>query len=796
MARRHAARPRLRKIARDLGEHWGRTAIVVAAIALGMIGAGSVLNTWSILDQALGEGYLATNPASATLHVPSLDSALVARVTSMDEVAMAQAERHVRGRVRMGDDWLPLQLFALADFGGHRIGLLEPEDGQWPPADGAVVIERSSLPFAPMALGDDVQVQIGRDAPRTLSVTGVVRDAGLAPGWMEHVVYGFVTPATLAAVGASAELDRLEIVVAENAFDENHVRRVAFTVKDRLEASGRAVLDVSVPVPGEHIHAGQMNSLLYVQGAFGLLALGLSGFLVLNLMTAVLAGQVREIAVMKAIGARRSQVTAIYLGLALVLGLLATAVAIPVALGIGRAYAAFAGGMLNFEVGAYTPSASVFGIQLALGALLPCAAALVPVSRAAGMTVSRALRDYGIDEAEFGRGGLDAFLSRVQGARRPLLLSLRNTFRRRARLALTLLTLALGGAVLLGALNLRVAIRSTFSTMFGAQQYDLALDFEESHTFAAIEETVNGVPSVGVVEAWSTGRAALVNGDGTQGNAFPVVGLPPESGLVDFPLAEGRWLEDADARHLVVTRQFSALEPRVRVGADVTLAMSGEESTWRVVGMINSWSPQPIAYAARDFLSSAAGTPGDAGRAVVALSDGAEARAAFDGLVNAMGAAGLDVRSGALLENQRMAAESHLLMVANFLVTMALLILAVGGLGLATTLNLSVMERTREIGVMRAIGARHKTIHGIVLAEGLFVGLLGYLVALPLSVPMSLVVGNGFGRVMFKMPVQFAISPGALAAWLVIVLALSAAASLDAARRATRTTTAVALNYA
>ena len=128
-------RPRVQKVLRDLGQHWGRTAIVVAAIALGMIGAGSVLNTWSILDQALGEGYLATNPASATLAVPSLDSALVVQVEAMEEVAMAQAERHVGGRVKVGENWLPLRLFALADFPGHRVGLLVPEEGSWPPED-------------------------------------------------------------------------------------------------------------------------------------------------------------------------------------------------------------------------------------------------------------------------------------------------------------------------------------------------------------------------------------------------------------------------------------------------------------------------------------------------------------------------------------------------------------------------------------------------------------------------------------------------------------------------------------
>jgi putative ABC transport system permease protein len=788
--------PRWQKIGRDLGSHWGRTAVVVAAIALGMIGAGSVLDTWSILDQALSAWYRATNPPSATLVVESLDREIVEEVEGMAGVAMAQAERHVRGRVRVEADWLPLQIFSLADFDGHRVGLLEPSSGAWPPRDGELVIEQSSLPFARVGPGDEVAVALGDALPRSLPIAGVVRDAGLAPGWMEHVVYAFATPATLQTLGVSPDMDRLEIVVADDALDEDHIRRVAFDVKARLESSGRVVHDVWVPTPGEHIHAGQMNSLLYVQGAFGVLAFVLSGFLVLNLMTAILAGQVREIGVMKAVGARTSQVAGVYLGLALLMGLVSAALAMPVAAALGRAYAAFAANMLNFDVSAYAPRPSMFWLQLGVGALLPVGAALVPVVRGARVTVSEALRDYGIAESRFGHAASDRLLSRVSGPTRPLLLSLRNTFRRRGRLALTLVALAMGGGVLLGALNLRTAIKLTFSTMFDAIAYDISVVFSESHPTARIEQLLAESPDVVGAEAWTGASAALVFEDGTQGNRFPIVGLPPGSALVDFPIVAGRWLEESDTRALVVTRQFVELEPRVAVGSTVNLSIFGDASDWQVVGMIGSWSPQPLAYAARAHLATAASTPGQASRAAVALTSDADPGAVFDRLVASLGAEGVDVSSGGLLQTQREVAEAHLLMVSDFLLAMALLIIVVGGLGLATTLNLAVLERTREIGVMRAIGARHHTIHLIVLAEGLCIGLISYGLALPLSVPMSAVVGNGFGRIMFKMPVIFTVSPGALAAWLVIVLLLSAAASLDAARRATRLTTAAALDYA
>jgi putative ABC transport system permease protein len=124
---------------------------------------------------------------------------------------------------------------------------------------------------------------------------------------MEHVVYGFVTAGTLARLGAPSTLDELQLVVGDGELDQEGVRRVAYAVRRNVAALGRRVIDVEVPVPGEHIHSAQMNSLLYTQGAFALMALLLSAFLVVNLISALLVGQSREIEVMKTLGARWPQ---------------------------------------------------------------------------------------------------------------------------------------------------------------------------------------------------------------------------------------------------------------------------------------------------------------------------------------------------------------------------------------------------------------------------------------------------------------------------------------------------------
>jgi putative ABC transport system permease protein len=157
--------------------------------------------------------------------------------------------------------------------------------------------------------------------------------------------------------------------------------------------------------------------------------------------------------------------------------------------------------------------------------------------------------------------------------------------------------------------------------------------------------------------------------------------------------------------------------------------------------------------------------------------------------------AGFDVSSSQLMSEQRAVIEDHLLMVAGFLGSMSLLMIVVGGLGLASTMSLAVLERTREIGVLRAIGARHGAILAMVQIEGLVIAILSWALAIPLSLPMSIALGNAFGRVMLKVPVRLVPEGSGVLVWFGVVVVMSVVACAWPALRATRITTAAALAY-
>jgi putative ABC transport system permease protein len=791
--------PRWRKMLRDVWLHKSRSALVVIAVASGMLGAGALLDAWSLVQRVTVETYQASHPVSATLRVDVLDSALLAQVRAMPAIAAARARRVVSATARIGGAPLTAELFALDDFNTQGIGKLGSEHGKWPPRDGEIAIEKSSLAFSGLEISgttpaETVTVQIGKNPAHALTLTSVAHDVSLPPGWMDHVVYGFVTPATLAMLGAPSSLNEIQVVVRDATADRDAVRRTAYDVKALIEREGGHVTNIDVPVPGQHAHAAQMNSLVLTQGAFGLLTLLVCSFLIVNLITAILSSQTREISVMKAIGAHAGQIAAMYLGFALVLGVLASAIALPVAIAIGRAYAGMNAEMLNFTVAGYAIPWWAIAIQIAVGCLLPVAAAAIPIARACAMPVNAGLRDPGIAT---GAGGLHVRrrMIAIPGIARPLQLSIGNAFRKRQRMLLTLLVLAAGGAVYLGADDLRSAVRGSVDLMFSSQRYDVVLRLATTHDPRQIEVAAARVAGVKRMEVWNSGSATVVHADRMQGNAFAVVGLPVGSSMVVPAMQRGRWLNATDRNVLVVSRLLLKDEPGLAPGSDVTLTINGKSQAFHVVGSVDA-GPQSLAYMPRVALDVLHGD--DYAANLVVATDARNPDAQLDVIVRLRAAledAGMPVASSQSLGEARSAIEDHLLMVVAFLGVMSWVMIAIGGMGLAATMSIAVLERTREIGVLRAIGARHRTIMTMIQVEGLVIAALGWMVSIPLSIPMSWVLADAFGKIMLPTPARLIPDARSLLGWLAMVVVVSLIASALPARRAIRIPTATALSY-
>jgi putative ABC transport system permease protein len=146
---------------------------------------------------------------------------------------------------------------------------------------------------------------------------------------------------------------------------------------------------------------------------------------------------------------------------------------------------------------------------------------------------------------------------------------------------------------------------------------------------------------------------------------------------------------------------------------------------------------------------------------------------------------------------QMMQSENKLMftIIVAFLILMALLLAAVGGLGLTTTMSINILERVREIGVLRAIGASNISVRQIVLLEGIIMGALSWGIGMGLSWPISTFMSDQLGLALIKVPLNFEYSIGAAVLWFFVLQAVAVVASLGPARSAVRMTIREVLAY-
>src|SRR5689334_432481 len=497
-----------RKAIRDFWHERARTLLVVLAIALGISAFAAVMSSYAILTRELDRGYLDTNPASAILRVDAIDDSLVAEILKNPEVSDAEPRRIVTGQIKSGPmRWRNLMLFVVNDYGNIRVSKLTPEQGAWPPAAGKILIERDAFQVAGAKIGDTVTVKTANGVEQPLVISGSVHDVGQAQARMENIVYGYINLATLVQLGEKPYLDRLNLLVAENRFDENHIRKVAADVKSLIEARGHEVARVDVPAPGKHPHSELMGILLLAMSSFGLFVLVLSGILVINLLTAMMATQVRQIGVMKALGGTRWQIARIYFSQALFLGIAAVIVSLPLGVLGSRALCRYMAVFLNFDISSFAVPVWVYLLVAVVGIAAPLAAAAYPVWKGSGVPVRVALGDFGMSQTSFGSGRLDRVLVRIGGVFRPLVFAIRNSFRRRVRLVLTIVTLAAGGLFFMSALNVRASMINTLDRLFATRKFDLSVPLREEYDEEQVQHAIANTPGVRRAEAWLAAEA-------------------------------------------------------------------------------------------------------------------------------------------------------------------------------------------------------------------------------------------------------------------------------------------------
>lgn len=796
--------PRWKKVIHDLRINRSRTIFVVASVAVGVFAVSVILGGRGILLREFDRGYAQSNPAAVTIYARGFDSTHVTSVERVDGVGAVDARTSFSTRYTTDEDpgdtsvgWGTLDIEALDDFDSQSTGKVQRvESSTWPPGPGEIVIEQAARSVEDFAIGDTLTVESASGTRARLRIVGFAWDINAMPAPYVNKITGYVDPSSLVMLDApqSYTVMRIATDLAEPTRADHD--RIAEDAREVLEQRGVTVLFTNVIDPGEHFMGDVFKALALLLLALGLLALLLSGFLVVNTISALMSQHTRQIGIMKAVGGRAAQISRMYLVMVAVLGVAALALGIPLGAWAGQGLVDYAAEAMNFRVDSIVPPLLPMAIAVLVGLLVPVLSALAPISRGAKTPIVRALNPGMGDSMEFGHGLLDRILGSIRGLPRPVALSLRNTFLRKGRLVMTLATLVLACAVVMAVVSIRVSIDDTVDVYATHWSYDLRVKFTTPQPVDAVRRITEGVPGVTDSEAWTVAGVSLTRSDGSKTEGIQVFGMPADTSYYNPDITAGRWIGDDGSGEVVVNADVVDEDPSMRVGSTIELTAQGESRAFQVVGLTTSSFDGPAVYVSEDDWVEWTGRDGLVDQMFVRTTSSAPARVDRIGIAleERLDEKGYPINEVIAQHEVTGTFARQMGILLTFLFIMAGVLGAVGVIGLSGSMMINVIESTREIGVMRAIGASNGSIYSIFITEGVVVAFMAWMVGAVLSWPISAWLTDALATAV-GFPLYYRFSVAGVFITLGLVMAIAVLASIVPSWRAAGVSVRDAISY-
>ncbi len=796
----------LQKVWFDLWQDKSRTIQVVLVIALGAIGIGLVIGGRNLIAGSVLEGWQAAEPSHIKLSVtPAMTSDQIERLENIEGVYQAEGlmTAPIEWRFPGDEEWQTGVLNGRDDYTEQKMALDGLVSGVWP-GRNTVGIGQISVGTDQVFEGDTVELRFG-DTVRTFPVVATMDPVGPTPVFQENFYANARTFTRLTGI------DTYNLIQTRDTdFTWEAAEATDLLIRDYLEDINIDSVGVLFPFqeritapdipPAESI----LNALFLLLGLLGAIVVILGIFLVYNSISAIISQQTGQIGVMKAIGADSRQVVWSYLFLVFSYGILAAIVSIPIgalaATGLQRFFANF----LNLEIFTIRVDTTAVYIQIAIALIAPLLAALIPLRSGMRITVREAISTFGISGAV---GFIDRAVTKLRRVPYTIVLTIGNTFRNQKRVLIIEFALIVSGAIFMMVIGLNDATQYTFGNkLLEVHNYQVTLGLEETERSQALTNIAESLDGVTDVDSWlvlpASARPVTQAEKEVTDARLTVFGQNPETDFYAPIIEEGRWLLPTDTNAAVVS-QLVAGQQAWQIGDEITLENgNGRSLNVEIVGIhfdpaTNTSIHLPLTTVQREWRYA-----GLANTLWVQTDDQSpEAQLLIsDQLTTLLEQQGVGVRSGSTFGELTIAeiserATSGFDIILNLLAVMAVVIALVGGVGLSGILSLSVLERRREIGVMRAIGASSWQVTRLFIGEGILLGVISWLIALPLSIPIAYLFSTRALSFALNQQLVYQFTPSGAINWLIIITVLAILASALPARGAARISVRESLAY-
>ena len=807
---RHFLSASLRKSLADVTRRKGRTLLVVLGIFIGVFGLTAITITQDQLFAAFAfsVGSQATQP-DLIVDVDRLDPQLVPAFLAVPNVKRVQEETTLttQWHVSRAPGHVDLTIISYPDLQHIPLTPFELTSGRYPGA-GEIVMEYGDVAIQPFTIGDLVTVDTAQGTAR-LRVVGLARTPGVNPATTDSA-RGYMRDAALQSLPAFTDvatappLGPLRLAhIAVKVTSITQVSATAHALGTLLQAHQVTVLGVSYPEPIT-AQLRQIDGIFTLLRILALIAVVMSGILLLNTVTMLIAEQIAIIGTMKAIGGTRRTILRGYLLSVGLYSLLATVPGLVLGILGGAQLASILARAIPLALGPLVVTPGLIALSLALGFGVPLCASLWPLWNGTRITVRAALAAYGVNKGE-GNSSLSRLGQHLTWISQTTWLGLRSLFRKRASAALTLLMLTVAGTSFLVVQTAAGSVNETIGSTWVNIHADVEVYADEPYSQARAQ--IGTLPNVRRIERFG------IAGAQTPWGKLGLWGFEPQTQIYHYQLTSGRWLREDDSNVVLLSDAVAAqtgLHPGSRL---VITSLEGNRSiTWTVIGTlkeaVDSLGQIGTAVVPVNTLYQFEGTPAAsavdyANKLLIQARD--HTSAGVSQLADQIDALGSNlILSGSvgrgaglgpvfLVQDEALRHQREFYILYAVLYAVALLTGAAGILGLASTLTASVVERQREIGLVRAMGASSWRVAQIFWVESLALGGISWCLGALLGLPLASVFLQLFSRLVI--PIDFVVDPLAFLVMLAALLLIVTLASVVPARRASSLHIADLLRY-
>jgi putative ABC transport system permease protein len=788
-----------RKSLSDVTRRKGRTLIVVISIFIGVFGL-TVINVFGFkITNAFAHQLDTTHFPDIVIAVDHVDPALITQIKALPNVQVVQ--ERMTGRVQWQTPTGPvaLTITAFQDLHQMTLGEFEIINGRYP-GPHEIVMELGDLELQSFSLNQIIQVQ-GPNAHVQLHIVGTVQTSGLPRIGNGSAAQGYMRMSDLGPLLGRMTVNSIAVKVR----DVNQVSSTAQELRQLLHKHFprlQSTITISQNAISVDFILGFLSGFFNLVRVLAVAVIIVSCFLIMSTLTTLIAEQMRVIGTLKAIGGTQGDILKSYLLTVLIYSVLGTFAGL--ALGITIGYAG-AWEFLNLKLlypgpFAIPPNVFLTGIGAGIGA--PCLAAILVIVDGTRIPTRAALGAYGVTSVS---ANLHRFLpdlgERLVWMSQTVWLGLRGIFRKRGRAMMTISALALSGITFLTVMLFQYSLDQRAMRVYEHFPYDISVSAVVNNSsqrlfplsLAKIRQRLDRLPNVARVEREDE---VIVS---TPWGMLNVEGVDADTQIYTKPILAGRWFLPSEQGVCLLDQQTVQ---RSHLSIDQTLTFTdgnGHNVSCKMIGIVddepNQVPTHGVIIISADNLEGFLGRPADS-VSLILIQARDHSPASVQNLVNQVDQVMQTVGNAAPALTKQDTLDETVKTALNIgivLYTTAFGVALAGLLGLYNTLTSSVLERQREIGVWRSMGASNWQVSRVFWIEGLALAGLAWLVGALIGPPLA----YGFDLLVspWLVPVPFAFNPWSLPLMLLALIVIATVASFGPTARASRARVAEILRY-